>query len=54
MGSNKGNHPKHGPGYVCHKRAKGKKAEKDQQTKRIAAGKKRVQALAKQAEQLRR
>lgn len=49
MGSNRGNHPKHAPGYVCHKKAKGKKAGKAKKAKQIAEGKKwQQQQLARQ------
>jgi hypothetical protein len=49
MGSNRGNRPKHPPGYVCYKAGKpggGKKA-REEKAKQIATGKKRAQELAK-------
>jgi hypothetical protein len=45
MGSNKGNHPKHGPGYICFKDAKGKKSGKAKKAKQIAQGKKLAQLM---------
>lgn len=43
MGSNKGNHPKHGPGYTCYKNATGKKADKAKKARRIAMDKRAAQ-----------
>ncbi len=51
MGSNRGNRPKHGPGYVCFKDGvpgKGKKA-KAVRRKQIADGKKRAKEMARLA-----
>lgn len=48
MGSNRGNHPKHGPGYTCFKDAKGKKTGKAKKAKQIAEGKKKWKKWAAQ------
>lgn len=45
MGSNRGNNPKHAPGYQCYKKGSGKsKKDKVKETKKIAEGKKRKAA----------
>lgn len=48
MGSNRGNNPKHGPGYTCYKNATGKRADKAKTARRIALGKKLAQQRAQQ------
>ena len=50
MGSNRGNHVKHAPGYVCHKAGNPKKTEekKAEKRKRIASDKLRAKVLAEQ------
>ncbi len=50
MSSNRGGHVKHAPGHISYAKGNPAKAKKkkDEKSKKIAAGKKRAQELARQ------